>query len=60
MPEHKDKAAHSLFLPGNLLRESRRQNEIPLGGVPGACVPDSDGNLVEYLGAKNEQQRNEH
>ena len=39
----------SVFQPTNLLRESRRQNGIPLGEVPRVCILDPDGNLVDYL-----------
>ncbi len=44
----------SIFRPTNLLRESRRQNNIPLGKVPSICILDPDGNLVDYL--KNENR----
>ncbi|MBJ40991.1 MAG: uridine phosphorylase [Gammaproteobacteria bacterium] len=44
----------SIFRPTNLLRESRRQNNIPLGKIPSICILDPDGNLVDYL--KNENR----
>ena len=51
--KNKSYAEPSVFQPTNLLRESRRQNEIPLGKVPSVCILDPDGNLVDYLQSKN-------
>jgi len=51
---HKRYAEPSVFQPTNLLRESRRQNGIPLGEVPSICILDPDGNLLDYLSNKNE------
>ncbi len=45
----KDYAAPSLFEPGNLLREARRQKGLPAGDVPAICVLDPDGDLAVYL-----------
>lgn len=39
----------SVFNPKNLLRESRRQNNIPKCDVPKICVLDPDGDLVDWL-----------
>jgi uridine phosphorylase len=39
----------SVFQPENLLRESRRQNNLPECDVPKICVLDPDGDLVRYL-----------
>lgn len=50
---NKNYAESSVFEPINLLRESRRQNGIPLGEVPSVCILDPDGNLVDYLKNKN-------
>ena len=50
---HKSYAEPSVFQPTNLLRESRRQNGIPLGKVPSVCILDPDGNLVDYLNKQN-------
>jgi len=47
--ENKNYAERSLFQPENLLRESRRQNDIPLGKIPKICILDPDGNFVDYL-----------
>ena len=51
--KNKSYAEPSVFQPGNLLRESRRQNGIPLGKVPRICILDPDGNLLDYLKNKN-------
>ena len=48
----------SVFQPANLLRESRRQNRVPLGDVPPVCILDPDGNLVDYLKNKNRAVKN--
>ncbi len=47
--DHKIYHAPSVFTPGNLLREARRQKSIPEGAVPGVCVLDPDGDIVEHL-----------
>lgn len=39
----------SVFKPENLLREARRQKEIPDCKIPKVCVLDPDGDIVEYL-----------
>jgi uridine phosphorylase len=39
----------SVFQPENLLREARRQKNIPIGNIPGICVLDPDGDIVRYL-----------
>ena len=50
--KNKNYTEPSVFQPENLLRESRRQNGIPLGKVPSVCILDPDGNLVDYLKSK--------
>ena len=45
----KDYSAPSVFLPENLLREARRQKNLPLEPVPAICVLDPDGDLVRHL-----------
>jgi uridine phosphorylase len=47
--EGKHYAKPSVFAPGNLLREARRQKSIPLGNVPRVCVLDPDGDLWRQL-----------
>jgi uridine phosphorylase len=39
----------SVFLPENLLREARRQRNIPDCNVPEICLLDPDGDLADYL-----------
>jgi uridine phosphorylase len=50
--DHKHEQAPSIFTPENLLREARRQKELPLGDVPAICVLDPDGDLLDYLRAE--------
>ena len=39
----------SVFSPGNLLREVRRQNSIPEGKIPDTSILDPDGDLLRRL-----------
>lgn len=41
----------SAFAPENLLREARRQMDLPSGPVPEVCVLDPDGDIVRALEA---------
>ncbi|MBC3789256.1 nucleoside phosphorylase [Spirosoma utsteinense] len=43
----------STFLPQNLLREARRQKQLPDLSVPAVCVLDPDGDLLAYLQMQN-------
>jgi uridine phosphorylase len=45
----KDHAAPSVFRPEALLREARRQKQLPLVPVPEVCVLDPDGDVVRHL-----------
>jgi uridine phosphorylase len=45
----KDYTGKSVFQPENLLREGRRQKNIPNGSIPSVCVLDPDGDIVRYL-----------
>jgi purine-nucleoside phosphorylase len=45
----KDYNAPSVFRAENLLREARRQKNVPDGTVPEICVLDPDGDLVRHL-----------
>src|SRR5687768_11172582 len=49
MLSRSDHAEPSVFLPENLLRESRRQRGLPVARVPAVCVLDPDGDIVRYL-----------
>ena len=48
---HKNYREPSVFTVENLLREARRQKNLPEGSVPAVCVLDPDGDLVDYLHA---------
>ena len=39
----------SVFTPENMLREARRQKQLPEGRVPALCVLDPDGDFVDYM-----------
>lgn len=45
----KDPAAPSVFQPAALLREARRQKNLPDLPVPPACLLDPDGDIVAHL-----------
>lgn len=64
MPDHqapivsgKDHAAPSVFTPEGLLREARRQKDLPLATVPPICVLDPDGDIVRRLVAAGTARR---
>lgn len=43
--------AVSAFKPENLLREARRQKQLPDAAVPEICILDPDGDMVRHLRA---------
>ena len=45
----KDYAAPSVFEPANLLREARRQKQVPEVAVPDICILDPDGDILRAL-----------
>src|ERR1700758_1830834 len=45
----KDHNAPSVFRPEALLREARRQRQLPLVAVPEICVLDPDGDVVRHI-----------
>src|ERR1700722_12868135 len=47
--DNKHTSAPSVFAPGALLREARRQKGLPTVAVPPVCVLDPDGDLVRQL-----------
>lgn len=56
--KHKYYSAPSVFRPQNLLRESRRQNRIAECNVPGICILDPDGDLVDWLKKEGRASKN--
>jgi len=57
---NKEHAEASVFSPENLLREARRQRDIPFGKVPQICVLDPDGDIVRNLLEQNKCSLNPH
>lgn len=53
----KNYQAASLFEPGNLLREARRQKNLPDLGVPAICLLDPDGDIVGHLAVTGRGRR---
>jgi uridine phosphorylase len=49
--------APSVFRPENLLRESRRQRQLPDEPVPAVCALDPDGDIVRALRATGQSRR---
>ena len=49
----------TVFQPGNLLREARRQKNIPECPVPRICLLDPDGDVVRYLKETGEARQHE-
>lgn len=45
----KDFGIASVFEPVNLLREARRQKNLPPGNVPEVCILDPDGDILSNL-----------
>ena len=48
----------SLFVPENLLREAKRQKNIPDGQISSICILDPDGDIVHNLLAANKAKLN--
>jgi len=57
---HNAYSAPSVFTAENLLREARRQKAVPEGSIPSICVLDPDGDIAEYLIAKQQTGRHPH
>jgi len=51
-------SSNSVFLPENLLREARRQKNVPDCPIPSVCVLDPDGDLVTYLSNQGLTEKN--
>ena len=48
----------SIFVPENLLRESRRQKSLPIVKIPAICVLDPDGDIQRRLIAEKTAWQN--
>jgi uridine phosphorylase len=55
----KDHDAPSVFRPEALLREARRQKQLPLLAVPEVCVLDPDGDVVRHFKKTGRGRRHE-
>lgn len=49
--DNKNTASESVFRPDKLIREARRQKNLPADPIPDVCVLDPDGDIVRYLKA---------
>ncbi len=47
----------SVFTADNLLREARRQKQLPIARVPAVCVLDPDGDIVRHVVANAQAAR---
>lgn len=54
-----DQSEPSIFLPANLLREARRQRNLPRGVVPRVCLLDPDGDVVRHLSRTGRGRRSD-
>jgi uridine phosphorylase len=54
---NKNYAAKSVFGPGALLREARRQKGLSIANVPPICILDPDGDIVRRLRLLGEARR---
>ncbi len=55
--ERADHDEPSVFVPGNMLREARRQRGLPAGKVPDVCLLDPDGDIVRHLVREGRAER---
>ena len=53
---NKSPSAPSVFQPAALLREARRQKNVPAADVPAVCILDPDGDIVRRLKASGRAQ----
>ena len=56
---HKVCDEQSVFVPEALVREARRQKQIPERLVPDLCVLDPDGDIFRYLQRTGQTRRHE-
>lgn len=52
-------ASASTFTPESLLREARRQKDVPVATVPKVCLLDPDGDIVRQLQADGRTRRHD-
>jgi uridine phosphorylase len=57
---NKAPASPSVFQPAALLREARRQKELPAADVPAVCILDPDGDIVRRLRQEGRARPFEH
>jgi uridine phosphorylase len=55
--DNKRASAPSVFRPGALLREARRQKGVPEAAVPSICILDPDGDIVRHLRGTGQASR---
>ena len=55
--ENKQPASASVFSPGALLREARRQKGLTAIDVPAVCILDPDGDILRRLKQSGQAQR---
>jgi uridine phosphorylase len=58
--DEKDTSAVSVFLPGALLREARRQKGLAAVDVPAVCILDPDGDIARGLRQTGQSRPFEH
>jgi uridine phosphorylase len=56
----KEASEASVFTADNLIREARRQKQLPVSDVPKVCVLDPDGDIVRHLSRTGLAQRDPH
>jgi uridine phosphorylase len=55
--DNKSTSSPSVFLPSVLLREARRQKNLPAVEVPAVCILDPDGDIVRTLRERGKTKR---
>jgi uridine phosphorylase len=55
--DNKSTSSPSIFLPSALLREARRQKNLPAIEVPAVCILDPDGDIVRTLRERGKTRR---
>src|SRR5215213_4958678 len=55
--DNKETAEPSVFQPSAMIREARRQKDLPVADVPRICLLDPDGDIVRRLRATGQAER---